>query len=107
VQLFADPTAANNAFGEPTGFQAGSRNNLRGPRLSVTDLSLNKHFSIRESYVLEFRAEAYNVFNHPSFGLPGGGFGGTADITNPQTFGFISATASTARFMQFALRLDF
>jgi hypothetical protein len=56
---------------------------------------------------LEFRAEAYNVFNHPSFGLPGGGFGGTADISNPSTFGFISTTASGARVMQFALRLDF
>ena len=107
VQLFTDPTAAIGAFGEPTGFQAGSRNNLRGPHLSITDLSLNKHFPIGEKYTLEFRAEAYNVFNHPSFGLPGGGFGGTADISNPSTFGFIAATASTARVMQFALRFDF
>jgi Carboxypeptidase regulatory-like domain len=107
VQLFADPTKAINAFGEPLGFQAGSRNNLRGPHLSITDLSLNKHFLIRENYTLEFRAEAYNVFNHPSFGLPGGGFGGTADISNPSTFGFIATTASGARVMQFALRVDF
>lgn len=107
VQLFSDPNAAIGAFGEPTGFQAGSRNNLRGPHLSTTDLSLNKHFAIRENYTLEFRAEAYNVFNHPSFGLPGGGFGGTADISNPSTFGFIATTASTARVMQFALRFDF
>jgi hypothetical protein len=107
VQLFADSTAAINAFSGPTGFQAGSRNNLRGPRLSTTDLSVNKHFPIHENYALEFRAEAYNVFNHPSFGLPGGRFGGTADITDPQTFGFISSTASVARFMQFALRFDF
>ena len=107
VQLFADPSAAIGAFSAPTGFQAGSRNNLRGPHYSVTDLTFNKHFPIRENYVLEFRAEAYNVFNHPSFGLPGGGFGGTADITSPQTFGFITTTASTARFMQFPLRLDF
>lgn len=107
VQLFSNPTAAINAFGEPTGFQAGSRNNLRGPHFSLTDLSLNKHFPIGESRALEFRAEAYNVFNHPSFGLPGGRFGGTADITDPSTFGFISTTSSTARFMQFALRFDF
>jgi len=107
VQLFADPNAAIGAFSEPLGFEAGSRNNLRGPHLSLTDLSLNKHFPIREKYTLEFRAEAYNVFNHPSFGLPGGGFGGTADISNPSTFGFIAATASTARVMQFALRFDF
>jgi hypothetical protein len=42
-----------------------------------------------------------------SFGLPGGRFGGTADITDQSTFGFISTPASTARFMQFALRSDF
>ena len=106
VQLFSNPTAAINAFGEPTGFQAGSRNNLRDPHVALTDLSVNKHFLIRENYALEFRAEPYNVFNHPSFGLPGGRFGGTADVTYPQTFGFISTTASTTRFMQFALRVD-
>jgi hypothetical protein len=116
VQLFADPTAAINAFGPPTGFQAGSRNNLRGPRFSMTDLSLNKHFPINERYALEFRAEAFNVFNHPNFALPAGAqgrFGGTADITDPSTFGFISSTetipgsSNGARFMQFALRFDF
>lgn len=52
-------------------------------------------------------AEAYTVFNHASFGLPGGRFGGTADITDPSTFGFISTTTSTAEFLQFALRFDF
>ncbi|MGH9517351.1 MAG: hypothetical protein ACRD3P_16920 [Terriglobales bacterium] len=107
VQLFSNPTAAINAFSEPTGFQAGSRNNLRGPHFSLTNLSVNKHFPIGENYALEFRAEAFNAFNHPSFGLPGGRFGGTADISDSSTFGFISTTSSTARFMQFALRVDF
>jgi hypothetical protein len=107
VQLFANPTAALAAFSEPLGFEAGSRNNLRGPHLSISDLSLNKHFPIREKYVVEFKAEAYNLFNHPSFALPGGGFGGTADVSNSATFGYIATTASAARVMQFALRLDF
>lgn len=107
VQLFSNPTAAIGAFGEPLGFEAGSRNNLRGPHFSLSNLSLNKHFPIKEKYILEFRAEAYNAFNHPSFGLPGGNFGGTADISNPATFGFIATTASAPRELQFALRLDF
>lgn len=107
IQLFANPTAAQAAFSEPLGFQAGSRNNLRGPRFSNVDLALNKHFPINEKYIIEFRAEAFNAFNHPSFALPGGGFGGTADISNTGQFGVISTTASTARVMQFALRLDF
>lgn len=104
IQLFSDPTAAQGAFSYPTGFQAGSRNNLRGPRFSNVDLALNKHFPIREKYVVEFRAEAFNVFNHPSFSLPSGG---AADISNTGQFGIINTTASVARVMQFALRLDF
>jgi hypothetical protein len=111
VQLFDNPTAALATFSEPLGFQAGPRNNLRGPHYSDVDLALNKHFPIRERYVLEFRAEAFNTFNHPSFGLPGGGntpaAPGTADISNAPEFGVITATSSTARIMQFALRLDF
>lgn len=111
VQLFDNPAAALAAFSEPLGFQAGPRNNLRGPHYSDVDLALNKHFPIREKYVVEFRAEAFNTFNHPSFSLPGGGntppAAGTADISNPPQFGVITATSSTARIMQFALRLDF
>ena len=111
VQLFENPTAALAAFSEPLGFQSGSRNNLRGPHYSDVDLALNKHFPIRERYIVEFRAEAFNTFNHPSFSLPGGGntpaAPGTADISNPAQFGVITATSSTARIMQFALRLDF
>ncbi|HLV87778.1 MAG TPA: TonB-dependent receptor [Candidatus Sulfotelmatobacter sp.] len=109
IQLFADPNAALAAFSEPLGFQAGSRNNLRGPRFSDVDLALNKHFPIRDRLNLEFRAEAFNVFNHPSFGLPGGNGGAvsTADISNPAQFGVITQTAGTPRIMQFALRLEF
>jgi hypothetical protein len=43
------------------------RNVLRGPRLSNTDLSLFKTFSITERLRFTFRAEAFNVWNHPSF----------------------------------------
>jgi hypothetical protein len=109
IQLFSNPTSALGAFSEPLGFQVGSRNNLRGPRYANVDLALNKHLPIREKYVVEFRAEAFNIFNHPSFGLPGGGLGfpSTADISNPAQFGVITQTASVARIMQFALPLDF
>jgi hypothetical protein len=105
IQLFADPAAAIGAFSGPVGLQVGSRNNLRGPRYMNVDLSLNKHFPIKDRLGLEFRAEAYNVFNHPNFDLPGGGTG-TADIENPGQFGVISATGDP-RQMQLSLRLDF
>jgi hypothetical protein len=103
LQLFADPTAALNAFTGPIGLQGPTRNNLRGPRFSNTDLSLNKHFQIRENYGLEFRAEAFNAFNHPNFALP---IGSVADINNQSTFGVIAADAGP-RIMQFSLRFDF
>ena len=103
LQLFADPTAALNAFTGPIGLQGPTRNNLRGPHFSNTDLSLNKHFQIRENYGLEFRAEAYNAFNHANFALP---IGSVADINNQSTFGVINADAGP-RIMQFSLRFDF
>ena len=103
LQLFADPTAAINAFTGPLGFQAGNRNILRGPHYSNFDLSLNKHFPIKEKVTMEFVASAFNAFNHPNFVLPGNGF---TDATNPTTFGVITE-ASAPRQMQLALRLDF
>jgi len=103
LQLFADPNAALNAFTGPIGLQGPTRNNLRGPRFSNTDLSLNKHFQIRENYGLEFRAEAYNAFNQVNFALP---IGSVADINNQSTFGVIDRDAGP-RIMQFSLRFDF
>jgi hypothetical protein len=103
IQLFANPTAALNAFTGPIGLQGPTRNNLRGPRFSNTDLSLNKHIQISENYGLEFRAEAYNAFNQVNFALP---IGSVADINNQSTFGVINADAGP-RVMQFSLRFDF
>jgi hypothetical protein len=103
VQLFVDPTAALNAFTGPIGLQGPTRNNLRGPRFSNTDLSLNKHFQLKENLGLEFRAEAYNAFNQVNFALP---TNSVADINSSLPFGGISADAGP-RVMQFSLRLDF
>jgi hypothetical protein len=103
IQLFANPTAAIGAFTGPIGLQGPTRNNLRGPRFSNTDLSLNKHFPITETVGLEFRAEAFNVFNHVNFALP---TGSVADVANPSTFGVITSDAGP-RIMQFSLRFDF
>ena len=103
IQLFADPKAALNAFTGPIGLQGPTRNNLRGPRFSNTDLSLNKHFQLREHFGLEFRAEAYNAFNQVNFALP---TNSVADINSSLPFGGITADAGP-RVMQFSLRLDF
>jgi hypothetical protein len=109
IQLFSNQTAALGAFSGPLGLQAGSRNNLRGPHFSNFDIGLAKHFRVTESVTLEFRADAFNVFNHTNFELPGAGEfagGGTADITSPSTFGVITGDAGP-RTLQVSLRLDF
>jgi hypothetical protein len=104
IQLFKNATAAIDAFTGPLGLEAGSRNNLRGPHYSDFDMGLQKHFPITEQVQMEFRADAFNVFNHTNFDLPG--IAGTADISSPSTFGVISADYPK-RVLQLALRLDF
>jgi hypothetical protein len=57
-------TSYNYAFGN------SSRNTLHGPGFSYDNLSLFKNFNIYERMKLQFRAEALNVFNHPSAANP-------------------------------------
>ena len=73
MNLFADPTAALNSFQGPIGFQIGSRNSLRGPQYFDLDAGVAKSFPIlpREGVKLIFRADAFNVINHPNFEAPG------------------------------------
>jgi hypothetical protein len=52
------------------------RNSLRGPRLSVVNLSLAKAFSVTERVHMELRSDWVNVLNHPSLGIPGQVLGG-------------------------------
>jgi Carboxypeptidase regulatory-like domain len=103
IQFFADPTAALGAFSFVTGMQTGSRDTLRGPHFSDFDLGVAKNFPLfGEKYRLQFRADAFNAFNHPNFGLPDSG------ITS-STFGVITTLAGQepSRVMQLSLRFDF
>jgi hypothetical protein len=65
----AAPTLANP--GAIFAFGNEGRNILRGPRLSVVNLSLAKAFSLTERFHLDLRADFVNALNHPSLGLPG------------------------------------
>jgi Carboxypeptidase regulatory-like domain len=110
VNLFDDPDRAVNAFTGPVGFDIGSRNLLRGPQYFNQNLGLAKNFPIiAEKLNLKFRADAFNVFNHPNFALPSRTSPSTHfDITGG-TFGQLTTidTDSASRVMQFALRLEF
>jgi hypothetical protein len=74
--------------------------NLRGPDLVTFDFVLQKNFKIYESQQLQFRAEFFNLFNHPNFGLPG---------ANPDVPGgnSVTSTAIDNRQVEFALRYTF
>jgi hypothetical protein len=69
------------AFVAPRGLTFGDagRNILNNPWRTNFDMALLKHFAITESKYFEFRAEAFNVFNHTEFAWLGGDAGSAAD----------------------------
>jgi hypothetical protein len=71
------------AFVAPRGLTFGDagRNILNNPRRTNFDMALLKHFAVTESKYFEFRAEAFNVFNHTEFAWLGGDPGSAASNT--------------------------
>ena len=74
---------------------------IRTSRRMRADLSLFKHFSVTERMRLQFRAEAFNVTNHPWFGQP------TTSITSPSFGAINNAQVNDPRQVQLALKLLF
>jgi len=99
-----------NAFELPPVNQRGNlgRNSLIGPGLAAVDVSLNRSFQPREGWTLQFRAEIFNLPNHPNFATPSGriAFTNAAGAVAPN-WGRITATTSTSRQIQFGLKLSF
>lgn len=91
------------AFAQPAPYTFGNAPrtlpNLRGPSYFSTNLSLQRDFQFTERAKLQFRAEAFNVFNRANFQTPGTAFGAA-------NFGTITGTEDP-RQVQFALRLYF
>jgi hypothetical protein len=111
IQNWFNPCAFMKAPAGELGTAA--RAPVYGPRFVNTDFSLIKDFplSFREGMNLQFRAEFFNLFNHPHFFLPGIAGTGEQDINTPSSFGVISQTinqtVNDARSIQFALKLRF
>ncbi|MCI0723931.1 MAG: TonB-dependent receptor [Acidobacteria bacterium] len=89
------------AFTLPAPFTFGDvgRHTLSDPGLIGVDASLLRNFNIAERHRIQFRAEFFNLPNHPNFGRPGNTVGTSA-------FGRISS-AGDPRQMQFALKYIF
>jgi len=83
--------AAVRAFGEA--------DSLRGPGLFDWDMGLHKDFQLHEALMLQFRAEFFNVFNHPNLSDP-------ATTVSSPGFGAVTAAADP-RIGQLALKLSF
>jgi hypothetical protein len=84
------------------------RNIARGPSLYQVDLGLSKRVALRERAAVEFRAEAFNLFNRSQYGDPIG------DFTVLSQFGVIQSTINTTpigtgtpRQVQFMVRFGF
>jgi len=97
------------------------RNMFRDSGLKNVDLSIFKNFSVRDRLRFQFRAEMFNVFNHPIFANPYGASNGWLngiDPSNPGAFGAAGGTpdiaagnnligSGSARVMQLGLKILF
>jgi hypothetical protein len=113
---FASPPVATTIGQTDYSPLGGGPSQFRGPGFHRLDFSLFKEFRTTETTRLEFRAEFFNLTNHPNFSIPGfSGNGvlpapGSLDYTNPTTFGMISSTrdgSNDQREIQFALKFYF
>ena len=81
-------------------FGNSGRNILRGPGFQDVDLSLVRNFIFKERFRVQFRAESFNLLNHPNLGLPNASIGNAA-------VGQISTTINPERQNQLALKFYF
>jgi hypothetical protein len=96
-------TYINSAcFTAPAAGELGdaSRVPVTGPDFVNSDFSLIKQFRLPREIGLNFRAEFFNLFNHPEYGSP------VADI-NALGFGTVDSTVNNPRLVQLALKLAF
>ena len=91
---------------QATGFGNAGRNILRSPGFQDVDFSVAKRTLIKERFEVQFRAEAFNILNHPNFSQPVNNLLAT-------TFGQITATRTargdlgSSRQVQFGIKLIF
>lgn len=93
-----------SCFSIPSNFVYGTEsrtdNALRTPGAANWDMSVFKNIPVHESMALDFRVEAFNVFNRVQFGAP------NSSVGNPQ-FGTITSQYNNPRILQLSGRFDF
>jgi len=110
-----------SAFAVPPAGEFGNagRNILRGPSFAQFDASLHKDFAITDRGKITVGVEAYNLFNHPNFGVPSNtqsplALGGNGDAVFKDAAGHfadnagqILTTAGSGRQLQLVGRFTF
>jgi hypothetical protein len=97
---YLDPNAASAPTAVNTPFGNASRNVARGPNYNDVDLGLHKRFPLGLDHSnVEFRAEAFNLFNHPNAEAP------DSNVSD-SGYGVISSYFPS-REMQVALKINF
>ncbi len=103
-------TAAPGAFVDPPKDASGKfirpgtlgRNHFYGPGYGTWDASIFKNFSLTERVKMQFRAEGFNILNHPQFVNP------DSSVNDGSGFGVINNTREfSERQIQFAFRFTF
>jgi hypothetical protein len=94
------------AFTEAPPGQFGNvgRNSIEGPGIIAFDAEVHKQFAMpyKEGHVLQFRFEAFNALNHPSWQMPN-----LNVLAKGQSFGTVTATAIPMRQLQLGLKYLF
>jgi hypothetical protein len=97
------------------GALGGGLSSTTGPGFHRLDFSAFKDFRLTERFTAQFRAEFFNILNHPNFNAPGFGGNGVVSVPNSlnftnSNFGEIGSTRDAPydpRQIQFALKLYF
>jgi hypothetical protein len=90
----------------PGVFGNAGRNILTAPGFEDIDFAISKTTAIKERVALQFRAEAFNLFNHPNFGQP-------SNSITAANYGQITATRTargdlgSSRQLQLGMKLVF
>ena len=85
------PTGLAGSFGDL------GRNAIFGPHFWDFDFALAKQTQVFERLSLQFRAEFFNIFNHPNFALPNWFVNPGAGVTSPPATGLITQTPDQAQ----------
>ena len=82
---FSQP-AACTALPCPLSTLGGPATQISGPGFKRMDFAAFKDIHLSERYLLQFRAEVFNLFNHPNFNAPGFGGNGVVSISGATDF---------------------